>query len=444
MGAPLSEVNFDGLVGLTHNYGGLSAGNVASMSHGGEVSNPREAARQGLAKMRFVAGLGVVQGVLPPHPRPSLSFLRRVGFSGSDADVLAAAARDDEPLLRVASSAAAMWTANAATVAPSADSEDGRLHLVPANLQAMLHRAIEAETTRAVMSTIFADPERFEVHAPLPGGGQLADEGAANHTRLAVDGRPAVHLYAWGRSSSRPVVEPAKYPARQTYEASHALRRLCRVPVEQALFPQQHPAGIDAGSFHTDVLAVGTGHLLLLHELAFEDPGGLLRAIRAKLGEPFRFVMATSNELPPEDAVAAYPFNSQLLAQPDGTMVIVAPEESRTNDNARAFLEEVVAEDVGVTAVHYLDLRQSMHNGGGPACLRLRVPMTEAERGAVTARVFADAALLGELEAWIDRHYRDRLIAADLADPQLWIEVQTALDALTQILRLGSVYDFQR
>lgn len=444
MNTPLAEVNFDGLVGLTHNYGGLSVGNVASMSHGGQVSNPREAARQGLAKMRFVSGLGVVQGVLPPHPRPSVPFLRRLGFAGPDQEVLAAAAREDEQLLRTASSAAAMWTANAATVAPSTDTEDGKLHIVPANLQAMLHRAIEAETTQAVLRAIFAEPSRFEVHAPLPGGGQLADEGGANHTRLFVEGRAAVHVYAWGRSSARPVVEPTRYPARQTYEASHALRRLCRVPHDRALFPQQHPAGIDAGAFHTDVLAVGTGHLLLLHELAFEDPGGLLRAIRERLGEPFRFVMATSEELPPEDAVSAYPFNSQLLSRPDGSMVILAPEEARANPRARAYLEEVLAEDVGVSEVHHLDLRQSMHNGGGPACLRLRVPMTEPERNAVSARVFADDALFDELEAWVDRHYREELTAADLSDPQLWIEVQTALDALTQILRLGSVYDFQR
>lgn len=444
MSSVVAEVNFDGLVGPTHNYGGLSAGNVASMTHGGLVSNPKEAARQGLRKMRFVWELGVPQAVLPPHPRPQLDVLRRLGFSGTDAQVIERVAEEDEQLLRLVSSAAAMWTANAATVAPSPDTEDGRLHLVPANLQAMLHRAIEAETTHAVLGAIFADPTRFCVHAPLPGGGQFADEGAANHTRLAVEGRPAVHLYGWGRSFTRAVDGPRRFPARQTLEASRALARLCQVPAKQARFVQQHPAGIDAGSFHTDVLAVGAGHLLLLHELAFVDAGALLRGLREDLGEPFRFVLATARELPPEDAVAAYPFNSQLLTLPDGSMVIVAPEESRQNEAARAFLEEVVVEDVGVKEIHYLDLRQSMQNGGGPACLRLRVPMTEDERQAVSARVLVDDALLADLEAWVDRHYRDRLTPGDLADPRLWEEVESALDELTQLLRLGSVYRFQQ
>lgn len=440
----LAEVNFDGLVGLTHNYGGLSPGNVASMTHGGEVSNPRAAARQGLAKMRFVASLGVAQAVLPPHPRPHVPFLRRIGFHGTDEEVIARAAKEDEQLLRIASSASAMWSANAATVAPSVDTADSRLHLVPANLQSMLHRAIEAETTRDVLRAIFADEDRFAVHEPLPGGGQLADEGAANHTRLAVPGRPAIHVYGWGRSSVREVQSPRKYPARQSLEASQALARLSRVRPEQALFVQQHPAGIDAGSFHTDVMAVGTGSLLLLHELAFYDVEGLLRALSQRLGSRFGHVMATFDELPPEDAVSAYPFNSQLLEVPDGSMVIVAPLESRDNPRARRYLERVVGEGVGVSAVHYLDVRQSMNNGGGPACLRLRVPMTPSEQDAVRARVFFDEALDRELEAWIERHYRDRLDARDLADPSLWREVATALDELTRVLDLGPIYPFQR
>lgn len=439
----MHEVNFDGLVGLTHNYGGLSAGNVASMTHGGDESSPRAAARQGLEKMRFVRDLGVPQAVLPPHPRPRLSFLRALGFSGRDEDVLAAAARGDGLFLRLASSAAAMWTANAATVAPSADTSDGRLHLVPANLQQMLHRAIEADTTTRVLRAIFADEERFRVHDPLPGGGQLADEGAANHTRLFTPGHEAVHVFAWGRSAYGDAPKPKRFPARQTEEASRALARLLEVSPSRALFPQQHPDGIDAGAFHTDVLGVGNGNVLLVHELAFLELERLERELRERLGDALVVVVASEKELPVADAVAAYPFNSQLLTLPSGEMVIIAPEDSHRNERARAYLERVVEEGVGVTAVHYKDLRQSMNNGGGPACLRLRVPMTEEERAAVKARVFLDDALLKDLEAWVDRNYRDRLLPRDLADPELAREGMRALDELTGILRLGSVYDFQ-
>lgn len=439
----MHEVNFDGLVGLTHNYAGLSAGNVASMTHGGEVSDPREAARQGLAKMRFVRNLGVVQGVLPPHPRPNLPFLRQIGFRGSDERVLAEAAHRDERLLRIASSAAAMWTANAATIASSADTKDRRLHIVPANLQSMLHRALESETTYDVFRAIFKDETRFAVHHPLPGGGQFSDEGAANHTRLSVPGRPAVHLLAWGRRAYGDGPAPNRFPARQTFEASQALVRLLQVPEEQAILPQQDPRGIDLGAFHTDVMAVGHRHLLLMHELAFCDAERLTESLRAKLGSALRVVVASSKELPAEQAVAAYPFNSQLLSLPDGSLCIVAPEESRACDAAREYLERVVASGVGVTRIHYLDLRQSMHNGGGPACLRLRVPMSDDEMTSLSARVLVDEPLLSALEGWVDTHYRDRMTAADLADPLLWRQVATALDELTQLLGLGPVYPFQ-
>src|SRR5215470_10206798 len=240
------EWNFDGLVGPTHNYAGLSPGNLASQTHEGQVSNPREAALQGLEKMRFVASLGVGQAVLPPHERPSLRTLRRLGFRGSDEEVIVQAARDPQlgdHLLRISSSAAAMWTANAATAVPSSDARDRRLHLIPANLTAMFHRALEAETTGRVLRAIFSDPRSFEVHDPLPGGAHFADEGAANHTRLFAGDR-AVHLYAWGRRAfgeRTAAGEPVRYPARQTLEASQALAPLCRVDPARALFPQQHP-----------------------------------------------------------------------------------------------------------------------------------------------------------------------------------------------------------
>ena len=443
------EYNFDGLVGPTHNYAGLSHGNVASLSHAGQPANPREAALQGLSKMRFVASLGVAQAVLPPHERPSLRTLRRLGFRGKDEEVIAQAARDPElkdQLLRISSSAAAMWTANAATCIPGGDAGDGRLHLVPANLTAMFHRSLEAETTRRVLRAIFADEARFEVHEPLPGGAHFADEGAANHTRLFTPDRAAVHLFAWGRRAfggPPPAGEPARYPARQTREASHALARLGQADPSRTLFPQQHPAGIDAGAFHTDVLAVGNANVLLLHERAFVDPQGLLQRLRSLLGDSFIAYLASEDELPASSAVASYPFNSQLLSLPDGSMTIVAPLEAKEDAFADDFLASVVQSGGPVKSVHHLDLRQSMENGGGPACLRQRIVLTPAERSAVKSRVFWDEALGAELEAWVRRHYRDRLVAEDLADPHLARETMSALDDLTRILRLGNVYDFQ-
>jgi succinylarginine dihydrolase len=439
----MREWSFDGLVGPTHNYGGLARGNVASMTHGGRPSNPRAAALQGLEKMRFVHDLGGGQAVLPPQPRPSFATLRRLGFTGSDEEVLARAAREAEHLLRLCSSASAMWTANAATVAPSADTEDGRLHATPANLASMFHRAIEADTTWAVLRAVFADERRFAVHAPLPACAHLSDEGAANHTRLAgKDG--AVHLFAWGRSAWAPAEGPARFPARQTLEASRAVARLHRLDPRRTLFPRQHPAGIDAGAFHTDVLAVGHGRFLMMHELAFAEGDAFLAELRRLAGDGLQVVVAAEAELPVADAVAAYPFNSQLLELPGGGLALLAPEESRENPRARAFLERVVAAKGPVARVHYRDVNQSMNNGGGPACLRLRVPLTDEEAGAIPAGVLFSPALHERLVEWVTRRYRDRLVPADLADPALAREGLEALDELTQILKLGSVYEFQR
>jgi succinylarginine dihydrolase len=442
--ALLREYNFDGLVGPTHNYGGLAPGNVASTVNEGQVSNPREAALQGLSKMRFVHGLGGAQAILPPHARPSLRALRALGFTGSDEHVLARASREAFHLVRLVSSAASMWTANAATVAPSTDSGDERLHLTAANLQAMFHRAIEADSTAAILRAIFKDPSRYTVHDALPGGGQFADEGAANHTRLSVSSRPAVHVFAWGRRAWGEFTGPKRYPARQTLEASQSVARLHHLDPERTLFVQQTPEGIDAGAFHTDVLAVGSGAFMMLHALAFNDLRGVLVRLRELLGDAFCYELALEDELPTKDAVSAYPFNSQLLEKPDGTLVIVAPKDSEENPRARDFLEKVVAGRNPVTAVHYLDVRQSMHNGGGPACLRLRVPMTDDEAKGLSARVLYSESLAAELEAWVHKRYRDRLTPQDLGDPTLARESMVALDELTQILQLGSVYDFQR
>ena len=196
------EANFDGLPGPTHNYGGLATGNLASERNKNLVANPRRAALQGLAKMKALADRGFVQAVLPPHERPDVAALRALGFSGDDTGVLTAAARQAPQLLSACSSAAAMWVANAATVSPSADTADGRVHFTPANLVAHFHRSLEAATTTRVLRAIFADARQFVVHEPLPAAPQFGDEGAANHTRFTTGTQtPGVELFVYGRSA---------------------------------------------------------------------------------------------------------------------------------------------------------------------------------------------------------------------------------------------------
>ena len=446
------EVNFDGLVGPTHNYAGLSRGNLASSANRGLVSSPRRAALQGLAKMRMLHERGFMQAVLPPQERPLVAWLRHLGFRGrSDAEVLAVAAGTEPEWLAAASSASAMWTANAATVTPAPDSKDGRLHLTPANLYAMPHRAIEAPFTAAVLRRIFRDAGRFYVHDPLAGGAALADEGAANHTRLAAaHGSPGLHFFVYGRAAARGSREgsPGHFPARQTLEASRAVARRHGIVEERTLYLQQHPDAVDAGVFHNDVICVGHLGTLFVHERAFSNGetafGEIKRRFAEVAGERLRMVCVPESRVSLAEAVRSYLFNSQLLDLPGGGCLLVAPEECRRSDAVRGFLDECVADpDCPLKEVLFFDLRESMRNGGGPACLRLRVVLRAEDLAALGARVVVDGVILDELEAWVRRHYRETLMPADLADPALLEESRRALEELTGILRLGWIYAFQ-
>ncbi|KFD19925.1 N-succinylarginine dihydrolase [Yokenella regensburgei] len=437
------EVNFDGLVGLTHHYAGLSFGNEASTKHRFQVSNPQLAAKQGLLKMKALADAGFKQAVIPPQERPNVALLRQIGFSGTDEQVVEKAASQVPHLLSAASSASSMWVANAATVAPSADTLDGRVHLTVANLNNKFHRASEAPTTEALLRAIFRDEHHFSVHRALPQVAMFGDEGAANHNRFGGDyGQPGVQLFVYGRDEHGEQ-RPQRYPARQTLEASQAVARLNRVNPHQLIFAQQNPAVIDKGVFHNDVIAVSNGQVLFCHEQAFVDQSGLLAKLSARV-PGFTPVVVPAARVSVEDAVATYLFNSQLLSKPDGSMMLVLPKESQQHEGVWRYLNEVLAQDNPINELKVFDLRESMANGGGPACLRLRVVLNERELAAVNPAVLMNDTLFNTLNDWVDRHYRDRLTQADLADPQLLREGREALDRLTQILNLGSVYPFQR
>ncbi|MCG8708228.1 N-succinylarginine dihydrolase [Brenneria sp. 4F2] len=442
------EVNFDGLVGLTHHYAGLSFGNEASTRHQNSIANPRLAARQGLLKMKALSDLGHPQAVLPPHDRPHLPMLRRLGFSGSDRQVLAQAMSQSPRLLSALSSASAMWTANAATVSPSADSADGRVHFTAANLNNKFHRAVEAQTTSAVLRAIFADDAYFAHHEALPQVALFGDEGAANHNRLGGDyGRRGIQVFVYGQHQFGNQPGPQRYPARQTREASEAIARLHQLDPRYTVFVQQNPAVIDQGVFHNDVIAVSNQQVLFHHQQAFLHQDRALDDIRAKMALTEQELVAIEvpdSRVSVDDAVATYLFNSQILTRPDGKMTIVVPEESRHHDGVWRYLSEMTASGGPIDQIKVFDLRESMRNGGGPACLRLRVALNPQELAAVNPRVLMNDDLFATLNQWVDRYYRDRLTQNDLADPLLLQEGREALDRLTSILGLGSVYAFQQ
>lgn len=444
---PAIEANFDGLVGPTHNYAGLAQGNLAAAKNADLPSNPREAALQGLAKMRALHDMGMAQGVLPPQERPNLPALRRLGYSGKDRSILERVAREAPGLLAAVSSASSMWTANAGTVSPSADTSDGRMHFTPANLCSNLHRSFEPETSGRVLQASFPDARHFAHHDALPATPAMGDEGAANHTRLCGEyGEPGLELFVYGAGNADEPA-PQKFPARQTRAACEALARLHELSTGSTRHQLQNPDVIDQGVFHNDVIAVGNREVLLYHQDAFADRDGLRNWIQAQwrgTRTPV-FLEVARDQISVEDAVSSYLFNSQLICPPDGSMHLVVSSECQENPRVWAQIEHLIEDRANpLSQVHVFDLRQSMRNGGGPACLRLRVVLTDAERAAVNPQSWLIPERHAELVSWVKQHYRDRLVLADLAAPELLDESRTALDRLTQILGLGSIYEFQR
>ena len=429
------EVNFDGLIGPTHNYGGLSDGNLASAKNAGAVANPKEAALQGLEKMRLLHRAGLKQGFLPPLLRPNLAFLKQAGFSGTAEDIVKAAT-ETPALLKASYSASSMWAANAATVSPSADTEDGKLHLTSANLSTMLHRSIEHPETTANLSAIFNDPSRFTVHDALPEHFDFSDEGAANHVRLcSTHGEAGVELFVYGRDAGE---DTSGFPARQTRLASDRIARSHGLKTARTVFARQSREAIDAGAFHNDVVCVGTLDTLFAHEYAFEDKERTYQDIRDAADDLFdlKVVEVPQAEVPIEDAISSYLFNSQLLQWPgEDRLVLLAPTETWDTPTAKAFCDRMVQGNGPIGRVEYVDVRQSMRNGGGPACLRLRVVMTEAELSAMNSAYLLTDQKIDILQEWVRTHYRDGLTASDFADPTLASEIREAHLALQALLR---------
>jgi len=440
------EANFDGLVGPTHNYAGLSRGNEASIRHGGKAANPKEAALQGLEKMQALWALGFVQGILPPQERPDIATLRRLGFSGSDAWVLSDAARHAPAVLAACCSASAMWTANAATVSPSADCADGKVHFTPANLISKFHRSLEHEVTGKILKATFNNPDHFVHHPALPASEFFGDEGAANHTRFCGDyGQPGVALFVYGKESFNPQPSLTKYPARQSLEASQAIARSHQLNANNVVYARQNPNVIDQGVFHNDVIAVGNRNVLFCHAEAFVHQASVYQALKRTCKNPLLHIIeVTGQQVSVAQAINSYLFNSQLLSLKDDSTLIVVPSECQSEPAVWNCLQNLLADrHCPITDLKVLDLRQSMRNGGGPACLRLRVVLNEQELAATNAHSLINGDRLTTLRRWVNKHYRDRLLPEDLADPLLLNESRTALDELTEILQLGSVYPFQ-
>ena len=413
----LVEINFDGIVGPSHNYAGLSLGNLASTRNAGAASQPRAAALQGIDKMRTNLALGLAQGIFVPHPRPDRAWLAELGTELEAADPVLAAN---------ALSASAMWAANAATVSPAPDTNDGKCHLTVANLKTMPHRSHEWPATLAQLRLAF-HADAFKVHPPIPPA--FGDEGAANHMRLAPEhGAAGVEVFVYG-------VSGGAYPARQHLEASKAIARLHLLNPDRVIFAEQSEQAIAAGAFHNDVVAVANERVLFAHELAFADKPALLAQLEAKV-QGFEYVEVPSAEVPLADAIKSYLFNAQLVTLPDGQPALILPSEARATPSVWTWIERHLAGNGPIRRVEVVDVRQSMANGGGPACLRLRVV---ADPASIDRRFIVDEARLDTIAEVVRAHWPEEIHHDDLQQHSLIAQIEAARAALLDALALSEL-----
>lgn len=414
----LTEINFDGIIGPSHNYAGLSLGNIASANNAGSVSEPRAAALQGVAKMRANIALGLAQGFFMPLDRPNTGWLQSLATDVANA----------EPHLRAAAfSASSMWAANAATVSPAPDTHDGRCHLTVANLMTMPHRSHEWTGTLAQLQLAFADERHFAVHGPVPA--PFGDEGAANHMRLCDrHDQSGVEIFVYGKAGG-------PFPARQHVEAGKAIARRHGLAAERILFIQQSETAIAAGAFHNDVVAVANENVLFTHEQAFEDREAAYAAIRAAF-PAVQIVEVPASAVSLADAIRSYLFNAQLVTLPDGGQALVLPSEAQEVPAVWQWLEAMFTGNGPIRRLVPVNVRQSMANGGGPACLRLRVV---ADPGTVDPRFMVTPDKLDAIERVIASHWPERIVPGDLADPALAETVRAARRALLDALDLADL-----
>ena len=435
------EINFDGLIGPTHNYAGLSKGNLASQKHHNQTSNPQAAALQGLEKMRLIMEQGIPQGFFLPHERPNLQTLRKLGFAGTDEEVIDRAGKESPELLKNIYSSSSMWAANAATFSPSIDSYDQQIHITPANLNSMFHRSIEPDFTQTQLDLMFGSIA--QIHDPMKHISGFGDEGAANHLRVSAQHlKPGFQIFVYGNSAFD---QKQGVIGRQAEEISRAVAAQHQLDPDRVLFLKQHNLAIESGSFHNDIVSLANEEVFIFHQEAFADRVELERVLHYLRDhvKNFQALEILSENISLDDLVSSYLLNSQLITLGNNEMMMLLPEEVQNHDNCMRWLNEIKSSSP-IKHIEFVDIHQSMMNGGGPACLRFKVVVNQEELMLVNKKFLLTPQKLIDLRALIAKHYRDKLTPEALMDVRLMEESYTFLDELTQLLDLGSIYNFQK
>ena len=436
------EVNIDSIIGPTHSFSGLSRGNLASMKHQDQVSHPRKAALEGLNKMKDLHELGIPQLILPPHERPHLERLKDNGYTGSIESILEKLSKDNPALLKTAFSSASMWTANTVTITPSLDSQDDKIHITPANFSQTAHRQIETKFTSLLYQYLFTDPTLVTHHPPLPM--HLADEGAANHNRLTSSiNQPGLNIFVYGDITHE---NESKFPIRQSLEASQMIAT--QHQLRNSFFIQQQTNSINSGAFHHDIVGVTNENVYLYHEFTYQDPNAI-KEIESEFYKYYQSSLITikipNDCIPIEHIIESYVLNSQLVTTKDQKMVLISPEKCLEFDSVRLWIHEVIESSKNpIHKVKFIPVKESMMNGGGPACLRCRAVLSDKELQSVKPELIFDLNMYEVLVDWVTKYYRNELHFNDFLDPKFTQDCHNALDELTNILKFDSIYPFQK
>jgi len=422
------QLNISELPGPTFMYSGLSADNVASLNNKHLAANPLKFALLSLQRMRLLLEEGVHQVIFPPHRRPDLQALGYCGFTGDMGHMIGSADKFSRGYLESLLAASSVWTANAATVTPSADSEDGKVHITTANLNSHFHRSIEASQTHAKLARVFADDNFFALHQALPSHNRFSDEGAANHMRFHVEGENrGLNVFVYGNDPDN----PGYMQGRQSLWASKAICQLHALSSTQVWLQKQSKEAISRGIFHNDIISMNSHDLLVFHQQAYENHESLIEKLTA-LG--ICCVEIKAEEFSLEHALKTYFFNSEFIKGKDGSQVLVMSEKCQHDAKVHAQLERIQTAYNKEIKTIYVDLDDSLKNGGGPACLRLRVQLNQEQFSAIPSKFLLTQNKLNALQEVVTRFYRESLSYEDVFTETFQLSLQPVYSRLEQVL----------
>ena len=233
--------------------------------------------------------------------------------------------------------------------------------------------------------------------------------------------------------------------ARQAEEISQAVSTQHQLDPDRVLFLKQNEQAINSGSFHNDIVSLANEEVFIFHQEAFADRVELERVLHHMKDhvKGFHPIEILSEDISLDDLVSSYLLNSQLITVKNNEMMMLLPEEVQNHPNCMRWLDEIKSSSP-VKHIEFVDIRQSMMNGGGPACLRFKTVVNNDEFDKINKKFLLSPKKLMDLRALVSKHYRDQLNPEDLLDIKLMQESYTFLDELTQLLDLGAIYNFQK